>query len=74
MKNMDSLIDRQVCNVEYMAERSPAHPALNSVVTHIKKEPMKSRLRAAIEERLEQKKDEYEDGSSDPDMPYMGRV
>ena len=72
-KTIESLIDGTLKNVRNMAQRSPAHPALNGVAAYIFHEPMKSRLRAAIKEKLEEMEDAALAGPDDDELPYMGR-
>ena len=57
-----------------MAERSPSHPALNGVAEYLQQQPMKDRLRAAIEKKIKEMKEEYDDGSDcgSEDESYMG--
>ena len=61
-------------NARHMAERSPSHPALNGVAEYLQQQPMKDRLRAAIEKKIKEMKEEYDDGSDcgSEDESYMG--
>ena len=76
VKDIEKLIDGALNNVHNMAQRSPAHPALNGVAAYIFKEPMKRRMRAAIKKKLQEMKEAMSDdewGDDDDSLPYMGR-
>ena len=60
-KDIEQRIDSALKNVQHMAQRSPAHPALNGVAAYTCKEPMKGRLRAAIKKKLQEMEDEEDE-------------